>query len=100
MSSISDKEITLKLESNDPATAMCAAREIFARGERMIPYLAGIKGNRKPFVGGGLGHPMSSQSMDVATAEVRNYDRVVTDSLSSLLTHQIPFSTNLSIQRI
>lgn len=52
---LSDAKLVEKIRNRDGETATKAAKEIFRRGERMIPLLLKLKGNREQYLGGWLG---------------------------------------------
>jgi hypothetical protein len=48
---VSDEEIINLLASRNPDEAQAAAKNIFARGEKMIPYLINLEGHNACFLG-------------------------------------------------
>lgn len=55
-----DEVLVAKLSSRDPHTAHDAVSEVIVRGERMLPLIAEMKGDRREYLGRGLVSPSSS----------------------------------------
>lgn len=60
MQDLSDDEIISALSSQIPLEAHHGVKEIFHRGERMIPLLLKRKGDKREFHGYGFGNPLSA----------------------------------------
>jgi hypothetical protein len=60
MVNLKDEQVIAALSSQDAEVAHQAVEEVMKRGERMIPFLIGCRGNVNFFYGYGLGHHSSS----------------------------------------
>lgn len=85
MAFVDDNEILRMLSSEDRETSFEAAREIFNRGEKMIPLLAKNKGNHAPYAWGSLGNPRSG-SITLAPSNNPEWDegRIITVEAASI----------------
>lgn len=79
-----DREVVQRLGSRDPDESYEAARQIFRRGERMIPLLVDLKGDRRPFARGFLGHSSSGDFAFLPEGDDWEEGRIVTVEVAAL----------------
>lgn len=82
---VDDVELVKLLGSRVRTRSFEAARQIFGRGDRMIPLLVDNKGNSQPYAWGSLGNPKSG-SITFAPSSSSEWDngRIVTVEIASL----------------
>jgi hypothetical protein len=105
---INDEELVKGLAAEDPREATKTAIEIFNRGERILPLLIKLKGNRVVFSGYCLGDPLAAMGTlgphdDATSEEIKSNvraGRYVTNEVVALYLISAIYYDNLAFAQV